>query len=68
MYINIYIYIYMYIHTYIYVSVKGAAKRFMAAAVLATFLQIHLGVGLHIQGYLAHQKQRPPRTLQKDYA
>jgi len=27
-----------------------------------------LSFGSAIQGYLAHQKQRPPRTLQQDYA
>ena len=36
-----------------------ALKKFQAVPSL-------LGCGL--QGYLAHKKQRPPRTLQKDYA
>ena len=25
-------------------------------------------LGVQVQGYLAHKKQRPPRTLQQEYA
>ena len=45
-------YIYIYVYTYIYLSQKADVRRSAVA----------------MYGYLAHKKQRPPRTLQQDCA
>ena len=60
MYICVYIYIYIYIYRYILTPSPDAGDGHMRAAGRVRAATPNRNP----QGYLAHKKERPPRTLQ----
>ena len=66
-YVCIYIYVYMYTHThthiYIYIYIYRERERESSSTEFIVWMY-HAFDGVYLQGYLAHKKLPPPRTLQ----